>query len=263
MKQSYINSLLVFFCLTLGIVSIQAENLGKTEPLTITVQKGETLSSISKRYLADSSRWSELLKYNKIPKPDLIKPGLKLVVPVFLQKEILGVASFVLGLVEFNDNGGKGIWTAVKLGQNFHAYDQIRTSAKGKLDVQLTDLGSIRLLPNTLFEVSGKKATELPFSVSLLKGGLDAKVNKSPNIKKDYSLTIVNPSSTAGVRGTEFKVELDEKENSITSCYEGKVEVSAEGETVILTEGLATFVEKGKIPVQPFSIPGAPKLKTE
>lgn len=58
-------------------------------------------------------------------------------------------------------------------------------------------------------------------------------------------------------------MELDSKLNSTTSCFEGIVDVNAEGKTVTVTQGMATFVEKGKAPVEPYLIPEAPKLKAE
>ncbi|BDA79267.1 hypothetical protein LPTSP3_g21970 [Leptospira kobayashii] len=242
---------------------LTADEEPKLEPITITVQKGENLSLISKKYLEDSNRWSELLKYNKIPNPNLIKPGMTLTIPVFLRKPVMGVASFVVGKVEWNGAGGSGPWTPVKLGQELHAKDQIKTSDKGKVDIQIREVGLIRVFHDSLFEVKGKETPNSAVSVALFKGSLDAKVNKSANKQGDYKLTIVNPSATAGVRGTEFRVELDSKLNSTTSCFEGIVDVNAEGKTVTVTQGMATFVEKGKAPVEPYLIPEAPKLKAE
>ncbi len=243
--------------------SLVAEEGPKLEPITITVQKGENLSLISKRHLSDPNRWPELLKFNKIPNPNLIKPGLSLTVPVFLRKPVLGVAEFVMGTVEWNGAGGTGPWTTLKFGQELHAQDQIRTSAKGKVDLHINEVGLVRVFHDSLFEVRGKETPNSAASLALMKGSLDAKVNKSQEKPKDYKLTIVAPSSTAGVRGTEFRVELDPKLNSTVSCFEGLVDVNAEGKTVALTQGMATFVEKGNAPAEPYQIPEAPRLKSE
>ncbi|MDF3820214.1 FecR domain-containing protein [Leptospira sp. 96542] len=235
----------------------------KLEPITITVQKGETLSLISERHLSDPKRWPELLKHNKIPNPDLIKPGMSLVVPVFLRKQVVGVTEFVMGQVEWNGTGGKGPWTALKLGQELHPNDQIKTSAKGKTDIHINNIGLVRVMTNSHFAVVGKPNKTEPVTVSLLKGTLDAKITKSNPPSKDTKFNIVTPSSTAGVRGTEFRVELNDKSASTISCFEGVVDVSAEGKMVTLNQGMATFVEKGKSPVQPYKIPEAPRIKEE
>lgn len=253
---------LVFAAMLCGY-PIFSEGSEKLEPITVTVQKGETLSLISERHLSDPKRWPELLKYNKIPNPDLIKPGLSLVVPVFLRKEVVGVSEFVLGSVEWNGTGGKGPWTNLKLGQELNPNDQIRTGAKGKADVHINNVGLVRILNDSHFEVKGADKKGGPVAVALLKGALDAKVTKSNPPSKDTKFSIVTPSSTAGVRGTEFRVELDKKSSSTVSCFEGLVDVEAEGKKVVLTEGMATFVEKGKAPVEPYKIPEAPRIREE
>ena len=50
------------------------------------VISGDTLSKISKEHLSDPRKWRELLKYNQIESPNLIKPGLALKIPDFLSK---------------------------------------------------------------------------------------------------------------------------------------------------------------------------------
>ncbi|XDD52870.1 FecR domain-containing protein [Leptospira sp. WS4.C2] len=243
--------------------SLLAEGGETLEPITITVQKGETLSLISERHLSDPKRWPELLKHNKIPNPDLIKPGLSLVVPVFLRKAVVGVTEFVMGQVEWNGTGGKGPWVPLKLGQELHPNDQIKTVGKGKTDVHINNVGMVRILTNSHFEVKGEDKKGGPVTVALFKGSLDAKVTKSNPPTTEHKFNIVSPSSTAGVRGTEFRVELDEKLSSTISCFEGVVDVAAQGKTVELKQGMATFVEKGKSPVQPYKIPEAPRIREE
>ncbi len=50
---------------------------------TYTVQKGDTLSSIAKKFYGDSSRWKEIQHANKgaVPEPSKLKVGTKLVIP--------------------------------------------------------------------------------------------------------------------------------------------------------------------------------------
>ncbi|TGM31675.1 FecR domain-containing protein [Leptospira biflexa] len=262
MRKSIVHTILVLIIIFCQF-PLLAEPEAALEPITITVQKGETLSLISERHLSDPKRWPELLKYNKIPNPDLIKPGLSLVVPVFLRKSVVGVTEFVMGQVEWNGTGGKGPWVPLKLGQELHPNDQIKTNGKGKTDIHINQVGMVRILNNSHFEVKGEMKKGGPVTVALFKGSLDAKVTKSNPPTTEHKFNIVSPSSTAGVRGTEFRVELDEKLSSTISCFEGVVDVNAQGKTVELTQGMATFVEKGKSPVQPYKIPEAPRIKEE
>jgi hypothetical protein len=54
------------------------------EPIIYVVQRGDTLRSIAARFLGDERRWREIFEANraKISDPDLIRPGLELVIPI-------------------------------------------------------------------------------------------------------------------------------------------------------------------------------------
>ncbi|NJR38317.1 MAG: LysM peptidoglycan-binding domain-containing protein [Leptolyngbyaceae cyanobacterium CSU_1_4] len=52
-------------------------------PLTHVVQPGETLGTIAAKFLGDSKRWREIFEANrdKITEPNLIRPGMELIIP--------------------------------------------------------------------------------------------------------------------------------------------------------------------------------------
>ena len=52
-------------------------------PRSYTVQKGDTLSSIAKRYYGDANQWRKIYEANRefIKNPDLIYPGQTFVIP--------------------------------------------------------------------------------------------------------------------------------------------------------------------------------------
>jgi hypothetical protein len=54
------------------------------EPIIYVVQRGDTLRSIAARFLGDERRWREIFEANraKISNPDIIRPGLELVIPI-------------------------------------------------------------------------------------------------------------------------------------------------------------------------------------
>lgn len=54
------------------------------EPIIYVVQRGDTLRSIAARFLGDERRWREIFEANRatISNPDLIRPGMQLVIPV-------------------------------------------------------------------------------------------------------------------------------------------------------------------------------------
>ncbi len=63
-------------------VDTPAEKVGSAEQ-TYTVQKGDTLSHISKQFYGKSSKWNTIFEANRdqLDDPDLIKPGQVLKIP--------------------------------------------------------------------------------------------------------------------------------------------------------------------------------------
>ena len=60
---------------TTASVSKQRATVGKESPKPYTVQKGDTLWAIAKKYLGDGKKYTELAKLNNISNPNLIYPG--------------------------------------------------------------------------------------------------------------------------------------------------------------------------------------------
>ena len=120
MKLKFILILLTF------VMGIASEEFAE-----YTVQKGDTLSKISQDKLSDPSKWKELLKYNKIDTPNLIRPGLVLKVPDYLSKKkpepkveapkpkVLASLTLFLGDVRFKSEKDKD-WSPVKAKQGFY-----------------------------------------------------------------------------------------------------------------------------------------------
>lgn len=59
------------------------------QEITYTVQKGDTLQKIAKKYLGKTSRWPEIYEENKdvIKSPEKIYPGQVIVIPQTLEEE--------------------------------------------------------------------------------------------------------------------------------------------------------------------------------
>ncbi|KOY81271.1 LysM peptidoglycan-binding domain-containing protein [Lysinibacillus macroides] len=58
-----------------AVVEQKRPTTGKETPKTHTVQSGETLWAIAKKYLGDGSKYTELAKLNNISNPNIIKAG--------------------------------------------------------------------------------------------------------------------------------------------------------------------------------------------
>ncbi|MCC5813724.1 MAG: FecR domain-containing protein [Leptospira sp.] len=264
MKYKSITKICLYFFLATSLISQNVEEPPGSK--TIIVKKGETLSAIAKEHLSNPSRWKELLKYNNVPNPNLIKPGMKLVIPDYLGKEPIAVTNLVVGRVDWKTGEGSQEWITLKKNHQLFPLDSIRTLKESKADLSIKGSGLVRIHPNSLVQIKYLQDQNATPSVNLRKGSLDAFVSKffiQGKPRAGEKLQIITPSAVAAVRGTEFSVELDNGENSTISCYDGAVGVTAQEKTVEISKGYATFVKKGEAPGEPYKIPLPPEIKKE
>ena len=123
----------------------------------------------------------------------------------------VGLVKVSKGSVQIERNGAK---IAAPVGASVMASDVIMTGADGSAGITFTDNSLVSVGPNSVFAIdkyqfdSTTHAGE--FEGSLRKGRLAAisgkMVKQSPE-----SMKIRTPSAIMGVRGTEFVVQVDEK----------------------------------------------------
>ena len=123
----------------------------------------------------------------------------------------VGLVKVSKGSVQIERNGAK---IAAPVGASVQASDVIMTGTDGSAGITFTDNSLVSVGPNSVFAIdkysfdSTTHAGE--FEGSLRKGRLAAisgkMVKQSPE-----SMKIRTPSAIMGVRGTEFVVQVDEK----------------------------------------------------
>lgn len=258
MRRLHLYTLLTIL-LALPALMIPATAITAEDFQEITVKKGETLSVISKKHLADPRRWRELLKYNNVPKPDLIFPGMKLKIPAFLSKNPVATVQYTRVVAEYLQAAARG-WNPTRPQLSLFPNDQVRTRQTGLLRLLIKN-GVLTLSKNSIIVLNRENIDKQQASTKVLlqKGRLHTSFRKSPGSTRP-GLQIVTPSAIAAVRGTELMTAVDEDENTMVGCYEGLVGVSAEGKTVEVPAGYGTFVKKGQPPSEPFLLPAAPSL---
>ncbi|MCB1199268.1 MAG: FecR domain-containing protein [Leptospiraceae bacterium] len=241
--------ILTFLLANTAVSSAESE----TSVQEITVEKGETLSKISKKYLDDPSRWKDLLKYNKISNPNLIYPGQKLKVPGFLQKKALASVILKLGPSKYLTESEK-TWKETFVSLKLFRKDQVRTEAKGRLQLQLNSQSVLKIEPDSLVVIDDGNASNASTALNLRQGAVMAIIR---NGGQPSNFRIRTPATVMAVRGTQFFASTDAAE-SLMGVHEGKVNVSAQGKDVLVPEGYGTRVETGKAPEEPFKLIDAP-----
>jgi hypothetical protein len=151
--------------------------------------------------------------------------------------------SFIIGDVKRNDK-------PVEIGELIKENDRVVTASQSSCDVKIG---------NSIIRV--KENSNLVFSQLLREGeaesttlGLDVgkMLCKPKKLVKDESFLVKTPTAVAGVRGTKFTVEADEKKNTMFKVFDGKIQVikrvpQLESQSAKLLENAPAIEEKEKV----------------
>ncbi len=252
------------------------------------VKKNDTLSKIAKEFLQDPRNWKELLKYNEIPNPSLIREGTTLLIPGFLRKDTISatgekiepstgpvaIADFQRGLTQFSrdfaPNGLPATWSKLSKDQLLNTEDWIQTGQNSGAKIIFTKNGTIlelrektlaKILKTNVDAFDNFKINKDSGVVELKSGYLEAKVPPKKAGDETRKFMVVTPVAVVGVRGTELYVNSPDPENTSVGCYKGELEVSAQGKTVSVPAGFGTNVVKGQAPSKPEKLPEKVELE--
>ena len=246
MKKYFALGFLVLFVAVAGLYSQASSGDFKT----ITVQPGENLDKIATKYLKSIKFKNDLLRYNKMTAGD-VKPGKKIKVPYSISKERSARIKFLKGNVQRNE--GKGWHSVSRVGTILLQQDKLKTGGNGRVEVQFDDGSLLQLTSNSSISLKeysysrkGRKA-----NVNLKKGAIFANVNK---LRRNSNFKVSTATAVAGVRGTQFYVSIDKKENVKLEVYKGGVDISANNKKVSVKAGQETIVKKGSAPTDPTKI---------
>ncbi len=226
---------------------------------TYTVVKGDTVQSVSQTYLDEPSRFNEVAATSKLRNANRIYPGDKLSIPI----ELLRGTATAMTLSASNG--------AVTLdGSPAHAGAVVKEGAKlqtaeGATAVLTREDGTqLTMLPNSVAEIVKNRSIDkesglLRSTIRLASGAMDFVVQKLG--LKDH-VKVNTPTSTIGVRGTQYRVGSLSKSSKI-EVLEGTVAADgakASGTPLALNGGFGTLVPEGGKPLGAIALLSAPKL---
>lgn len=176
---------------------------------------------------------------------------LPLLAALYCKKEVKmereGIINAMVGTVTIFDQKGKA---AAKVGDAVKKGMKIETGGNSYADIYF-DENAIKVLENSEVEIGELlvdiKENSERTSLRLKKGKIFSKVAKK--LAKGDSFDVSTPTTTAGVRGTEFLV-AEENGKGLVACLKGTVavknEASPEKGAVDVTDQKEVTVEKGK-----------------
>ena len=132
-------------------------------------------------------------------------------------------------------------WQPVKMNDAFCPGDTIQVKERSRADVTLLDQSVLRLNAGATFTVEAVKDQRTSV-IQLLQGAAHF-FSRGPR-----SLEVQTPFTVAGVRGTEFYVNV-EQDRTLLTVFEGTVAADNATGSVALASGQSAVAERGKAPV--------------
>lgn len=218
----------------------------------VVVRPGDTLWSISNRFLKDPAKWDEILKYNRLPSsdPTLALPGMNLRVPIALIKEELRAAHLIykVNRVDFRRKETADWKDAAEKMELFRG-DSIRTMEASKAKVKFLNADLLSLDANSMAVL---KPMNKDYDVELKKGGLF--VGRS--VVKTASARI-----TPRTKDTEYSAKVRQDLSTLIEVSKGQAGVEGQGQTVEVKAGMGTEVKLGLAPSIPVKIVDLPEFE--
>lgn len=238
----------LLLALVLTAISVRAE----VQFQNVIVRPGDTLWSISNKYLQDPSKWDQILSYNKLPSsdPTVALPGMTLRVPVKLIKKHLRAAhvTYVLNRVVYRRADTAEWKQCVEKAEVFQG-DSVRTMESSRAKVRFLNSDLLSLDPNSLAII---KPMNEDFDVRLDKGAVF--VGKSRVVTATASIT---PKT----KDTQYSAKVRDDLSTLVEVYKGVAAVKAQGQTVDVPAGLSTEVKPGLAPSVPRKIQDLPEFE--
>jgi hypothetical protein len=212
-----------------------------TTDLIYTVKRGDTLIGIAERGLKRWGDYAVVQRLNRVANPRKIPVGTKLRVPrTLLRLEAVDARVTAFRGAAEVDGGGARIGMAVPEGS------KLSTGTNGFLAIELADGSSLTLPSRARIEVAALHRVVLTGDVVkrfvLVNGRTEAKVIPA---QPGNSFEIETPVSVAAVRGTRFRVSVNEEQTgSGTGVLEGLVGVANDGALVELPAGQGVGASK-------------------
>lgn len=210
----------ILTALFLGAVVLSASHAQTPGSITVLpsgiiyhAQAGDTLMSIASAYTTRTANWSTLGSLNNIAKDKGIPIGTPITIPAdLLQDEpvegkVIARTGTVTGTLPDGTNSALNIGSRIVEGM------QITTAANSFLTIGLIDQSRVSIPSNSNVRMTTLRKTRYTASprveLMLQRGRVVSRVSPLETNKGSYKIR--TPVSVAGVRGTEFRVRVNDK----------------------------------------------------
>lgn len=231
------------------------------------VSDGDNLWDLSEKYLGSATNWHKVQRINQLPDPHQIRPGTRLRIPLDWIE-----SNSVPARVRSLEGEGQifrrdGTEEALRTGILLHLGDRVQTTRSASVAIEFADQSIVTIEGGSelsLDHLSAYGQTGMVDSrLRLIRGRVESRV--TPSSGPGSRFEIHSPSAVSAVRGTQYRMAVDEaREASLVEVTGGVVEVSDRAENsgagMTVSQGFGTVVAAEKAPlVQRPLLPG-PRL---
>jgi hypothetical protein len=172
------------------------------------------------------------------------------------------VVTLLDGRASFSKEGMKKP-KALATGDRLTGGDRVTTEIKSRIELKLPDNSIVRFDEKTTFMLTSlaydQKTQKKDIDVNMILGKTWANVPKFSGSKGRFAIT--TKTSVAGVRGTDFRMNVNQDNSAVLKVYEGEVAVSKRKDA-----GMAETAAKREKPTQladPHPVPGPHPVSME
>ncbi len=257
-------SIPVLFCLQMARMASGQES----EPRTgwYIVRPGDTIISITERYLGAGDRWAENWRLNpQVDDPHKIAPGQRL--KVLLGEDLPRRSARVVQLSRrVEKNPAPLAWSKASHNDLLLQRDGVRTQASSSAELELRGGHLMVITENSLVYLkddSRRPAAVSRQAIEIVEGQADLEgtvaQGRSSEVEIIIGGTIAKPKSLAG-KPVQARVRKPQTGGAQFMIYSGESAVVAGGETVEVAQGMGTTVAQGEAPAPPEELLPAPTL---
>jgi len=244
-----------------SVLAQSSSTVTATGDMSITVEPGDTFSSIVARELKSLDAWGEIARYNELESPDSIKPGDVILIPEeILRERNFATVVFVKGTAIHHDNLNNSE-TALTKGARIFPGDMIETKNDGFVSMAFNGGSTVNIQPESRMKIDVldciDRDTACEIELDSEKGQLGLDV-KGVGFDKPTVFNIRTPYASAAVRGTRFDFDIDD--GNILGVTEGVVEIELNGATNSIEIGKGVLAGEGRSLDELFDLLAQPRL---
>ncbi len=224
--------------------------------IPVRIDKGSSLIQLTREYCTSKYHWKEIARINKLTPPYKIYGGDIIRIPFELLKRenTFATVASVSGPVMRQGRGGASLGQ-VKKGDEIRAGETLITGDEGFVYIVLSDNRYIRVSSGSKFSFTylfRLVDSSLKAEFFLERGNISVDVQRK--LQENETVRTRTPFAITGVRGTFYRVKIDEDVN-IVETLRGLVTLSAADSEIEVKEGTGSVVKKGAPPTAPQVLP--------